>query len=145
MIFLYCFQAGISLQIITFSFNSFNLSILQLTAHSTNTLTVSWKEAADSQLSVCKEIFVIHKSNLSAIAVFLLSFINKLSADLKNSNYICENINDNEFFSSDENCYIEIPVKECGFSLYFYHINIKHITFIPEQTVIEYTKVKNEH
>ena len=73
------------------------------------------------------------------------SFINKLSADLKNSNYICENINDNEFFSSDENYYIEIPVKECGFSLYFYHIKIKQITFIPEQTVIEYTKVKNEH
>jgi len=50
--FLYCLPAGISLPIITFSLSSFNLSILAETDHSTNTLTVSWKEAADNHDSV---------------------------------------------------------------------------------------------
>jgi hypothetical protein len=50
--FLYCLPAGISLPIITFSFSSFSLSILAETEPSTNTLTVSWKEAADNHESV---------------------------------------------------------------------------------------------
>jgi hypothetical protein len=75
-IFLYCLQAGINLPIITFSFNSFKLSIFQLTAHSTKTLTVSWKDAADNQLSVYNDIFVIHKSNLSQIDALFQALIN---------------------------------------------------------------------
>jgi len=50
--FLYCLPAGINLPIITFSLSSFSLSILAETEPSTNTLTVSWKEAADNHDSV---------------------------------------------------------------------------------------------
>jgi hypothetical protein len=53
---------------ITFSLSSDSLSILLDTADSTNTLTVSWNEAADNHESVNNEIFVNHRSNLSQIA-----------------------------------------------------------------------------
>jgi len=53
-----------------------NLSILPDTDHSTRTLTVSWNEAADNHDSVYNEIFVIPRSNLSAIPGFFPAFNN---------------------------------------------------------------------
>jgi hypothetical protein len=63
-------KAGIKRHIITFSFNHSNLSTFLETEASTNTLTVSWKLAAESQESVCNEILVSHNNNLVPIACF---------------------------------------------------------------------------
>jgi hypothetical protein len=53
---------------ITFSFKPLNLSSLPSHAASVSTLVVSWKEAADSQLSVLNDALVIPRSNGSADA-----------------------------------------------------------------------------
>ena len=51
--------AGTNLPTITFSFNPDNMSDLPETAASVNTLVVSWKDAAEIKLSVCKLALVM--------------------------------------------------------------------------------------
>ena len=60
--------AGISLPIITFSFNPVRLSVLADTAASVSTLVVSWNEAAEIKLSVFKDARVIPNSKGDDVA-----------------------------------------------------------------------------
>jgi hypothetical protein len=65
LVFLYLFNpvpAGISLPIITFSFNPINGSTFPFIAASVKTLVVSWNDAADKKLSVASAAFVIPRS-----------------------------------------------------------------------------------
>ena len=54
--------AGISLPIVTFSFNPTKLSLLPLTLTSVRTRVVSWKDAAEIKLSVLSDDLVIPRS-----------------------------------------------------------------------------------
>jgi hypothetical protein len=51
--------AGIKCPTITFSFIPCRVSVLALIAASVNTLVVSWKDAAEIKLLVCREALVI--------------------------------------------------------------------------------------
>jgi len=71
-------QIGNFLPKITFDFKSSNLSISHLIEAATKILIVSWKEAADNQLSVDLAKFVSHITNLSPLGGCFHNFSNSL-------------------------------------------------------------------
>ncbi|MNH35291.1 hypothetical protein D3C79_959640 [compost metagenome] len=72
--------AGISLPMITFSFNPRSLSTLPLIAASVKTRVVSWKDAADRKESVSRDALVIPSSTGLATAGSLPARIASLLA-----------------------------------------------------------------